>query len=352
MLEGMVKAMGRIGTLAACVGLGLVIGLASCSGGSRSGSIDTGPPPDAIELSQARERAIAALDGLASHADPVIRANAMEGLLEAPGRANKLLEQGLADDSPGVRAIALMGIGRAHRSDLLWQAKPLLRDRSPWVRLGAAYAMSANGDHSGTPEIAQALLKSDDPRLRAQAALVLGELGNQSALPLLREALTTTMPMAPQGQVRLMTLQMSEAMVKLGENDQVQPIRAALYPARAEDLEATALAARILGEVGDHASENQLALLTARLDEQGNMLPPEVRLAAAYALAQLGRTQGDFIALAYLDDPRASIRGLSALVLGEIGKTEHLGKLELLMDDPDPSVRVHAAAAVVRLTRP
>jgi HEAT repeat protein len=93
-------------------------------------------------------------------------------------------------------------------------------------------------------------------------------------------------------------------------------------------------------------------LLTARLDEGGNMLPPEVRLAAAYALAQLGRPQGDFIALAYLDDPRASVRGLSALVLGEIGKSEHLDKLELLMADPDPSVRVHAGAAVVRLTRP
>lgn len=344
--------MGRTGTLAACIGLSMAIGLASCGGGSGSRGVVAGPPPDAIQISQAREQAIASLEGLAAHADPVIRANAIEGLLEAPGRANKLLERGLADESPGVRAIALMGIGRARRDDLVRHAKPLLRDGSPWVRLSAAYAMSANGDHSGTQEIAQALLKSEDPRLRAQAALVLGELGNRSALPLLREGLTTQMPLAPTGQVRLMTLQMSEAMVKLGENEQVQPIRAALYPARAEDLEATALAARILGEVGDHASENQLALLTARLDERGNMLPPEVRLAAAYALAQLGRTQGDFIALAYLDDPRAAIRGLSALVLGEIGKTEHLGSLEQLMRDPDPSVRVHAAAAVVRLTRP
>ncbi len=341
--------MVRIGTLAVCVGL--AIGLVGCSGGSGS-SIDPGPPADAIEMSRARERAIESLEGLATHADPVIRGNALEGLLEAPGRANKWLERGLADESPGVRAIALMGIGRAHRADLAQQAKPLLRDRSPWVRLSAAYALSANGDHSATGEIARALLESDDPRLRAQAALVLGELGNRSALPLLREAIAKPMSLAPTGQVRLMSLQMSEAMVKLGESEQVQPIRAALYPARAEDLEATALAARILGEVGDHASENQLALLTARLDEKGNMLPPEVRLSAAYALAQLGKTQGDFIALAYIDDQRASIRGLSALVLGEIGKSEHLDTIELLMADPDPSVRVHAGAAVVRLTRP
>ncbi len=343
--------MGRMGTLAVCVGMALMIGLTACAGGS-GGSAAPGTPPDAVELSRARERAIGELETLATHADPVIRGNALEGLLEAPGRASDWLERGMTDQSPGVRAIALMGIGRARRGELAQQAKPLLRDRSPWVRLSAAYALSANGDHSGTPEIARALLNSEDPRLRAQAALVLGELGNPSALPLLREGLSKSMPLAPTGQLRLMTLQISEAMVKLRENDQIQPIRAALYPARPEDLEATALAARILGEVGDHASENQLALLTARLDEKGNMLPPEVRLSAVHALAQLGRTQGDFIALAYLNDPRASVRGFSALALGEIGKTQHLGKLEQLMVDPDPSVRVHASAAVVRLTRP
>lgn len=345
--------MGRMGTLAAIVCLAMVIGLASCAGGSGGrGSADSGQAPDAVELSKARERAIEALEGLATHADPVIRGNALEGLLEAPGRADDWLARGMVDQSPGVRAVALMGIGRGKRAALAEQAVPLLRDQSPWVRLATAYALAANGDHRGTPEIVRALMQSEEPRLRAQAAFVLGELGNPSALPLLREALAKPMTLSSTGQVRLMSLQMSEAMVKLGENDQIQPIRAALYPARAEDLETTALAARILGEVGDQASVNQLVLLTARLDDGGNMLPPEVRLSAAYALAQLGHPQGDFIAEAYMTDPRGSVRGLSALVLGEIGKTRHLGRVEMLMNDPDPSVRVHAAAAVVRLTRP
>jgi HEAT repeat protein len=342
-----------MGSLAAIACLAMVVALASCAGGSGTRrSPDSGSAPDAVEVSKARERAVEALEGLAGHADPVIRGNALEGLLEAPGRANEWLTRGMVDQSPGVRATALMGIGRSQKADLAQQGIPLLRDRSPWVRLGAAYALAANGDPRGMPEIARALLESDDPRLRAQAAFVLGELGNASALPLLRDALARPMTLAPTGQVRLMTLQMSEAMVKLGEQDQIQPIRAALYPARPEDLEATALAARILGEVGDQASVNQLALLTARLDDKGNMLPAEVRLAAAFALAQLGHTQGDFIAQAYRNDPRASVRGLSALVLGEIGKTRHLEQVETLMADPDPSVRVHAAAAVVRLTRP
>ena len=338
-----------------CIGVSLaaVMLLGACSGGGSSAAVDEpAAPPDAIELSQARERAIESLERLARHADPAIRGNALEALLEAPGRSAEWLRQGLNDESPGVRAIALMGIGRTQRADLAEQAAFLLRDRTPLVRLSAAYALAANGDHRGAPIIANALLESDEPRLRAQAAFVLGELGNPTALPLLREALGRSMPMAPAGQVRLMNLQMSEAMVKLGDQEQIQPIRAALYPARTEELEATALAARILGEVEDHASENQLALLTARLDDRGNMLPAEVRLSAIYALAQLGRTQGDVFAIAYLDDPRAPVRALAALALGQIGKSVHLERLEVLMADPDPGVRVHAAAAVVRLTRP
>ncbi|GIW74210.1 MAG: hypothetical protein KatS3mg103_0732 [Phycisphaerales bacterium] len=307
---------------------------------------------DAVALSTARERAIAALEGLAEHPDPVVRANALEALLEAPGRAERWLAKGLADPNPGVRAVALMGIGKGGYRTLALQAEPLLEDPSAMVRVNAAYALATAGRDGGMPILAQVLLGSDRPPERAQAAFVLGELGNRSALPLLREAAAKAMPMAPAGQVRLMALQMSEAMVKLGDQEQIQPIRAALYPARPEDLEATALAARILGEVGDHGSENQLVLLTARLDDRGNMMPPEVRLSAVYALAQLGRRQGDVFALAYLDDPSPSVRALAALCLGAIGKAEHLPAVEGLLADPDPGVRVHAAAAVVRLTRP
>ncbi len=350
--EGTVWVMVRTRTVIVCVAVCSTAMLAGCAGGGSGGPVDAGPTPGAIELSQAREGAIEQLEGLARHADPVIRGNAIEALLEAPGRAATWLEQGLSDQSPGVRAVALGGIAETGRADLAEQAKPLLRDRSPFVRLNAAYALAANGDDSGSQEIVRALMQTEEPRLRAQAAFVLGELGNRSAVPLLRDAASRPMPLAPDGQVRLMSLQMSEAMVKLGDSEQVQPIRAALYPASAQELEATALAARILGEVGDHASETQLAFLTARLDDGGNMLPPEVRLSAVYALAQLGKTQGDTIALAYLDDPRASIRGLSAIALGEIGKTQHLDSIRPLLADPDPSVRVHAAAAVVRLTRP
>jgi hypothetical protein len=43
----------------------------------------------------------------------------------------------------------------------------------------------------------------------------------------------------------MMELQISEARVKLGDEEALIDIRAALFPARSEDLEATALAAQI-----------------------------------------------------------------------------------------------------------
>ena len=349
--------MARWGGARTVVGVSLVCvvwsaGLAGCAGGAKRAEPPLGPAPDAVTLSEARERAIGLLDELAQHADPQVRGNALEGLLDAPGRSRAALSRALQDPSAGVRAIALMGIGRARRADLVGEASVLVRDPSPYVRVSAAYALAANGDASAMGEVATALLHADEPRLRSHAAMVLGELGNRSALPLLYEALGKPMPMAPAGQVRLMSLQMSEAMVKLGDTDQVQPIRAALYPGRIDDLEATAMAAGILGAVGDHGSIEQLVLLTARLDDRDRPMPAEVRLSAAYALAKLGRRQGDFIARAYLNDPVGSIRGQAALLLGEIGKGEYLGDLEAMLNDPDPRVRVHAAAAVVRLTRP
>ena len=137
--------MGRLPTLLLAALLAMTLGLTACAGGSSSriADADAGPTPDAVELSRARERAIESLEGLSRHADPAIRANALEGLLEAPGRASESLRQGLRDENPGVRAIALAGIGKAQRADLASESKFLLRYRSPLVRLNAAYAHAA-----------------------------------------------------------------------------------------------------------------------------------------------------------------------------------------------------------------
>jgi HEAT repeat protein len=93
---------------------------------------------------------------------------------------------------------------------------------------------------------------------------------------------------------------------------------------------------------------DELVILTVRTDKQGRKMPAEIRLAAAASLAKLGLDKGAFIADEFLPSPQAALRAHAAYVYGEIGHREDLAKLEKLMGDPVPQVRLSAAAAVLR----
>ena len=112
-----------------------------------------------------------------------------------------------------------------------------------------------------------AMMRHPDPRVRAQAAYVLGEIGNRSAAALLREAAKNPPTTAPLSQVRILQLQIAEALVKLGELDAIETVRASLFPSRPDDLETAALAVQIIGQVKDRRSIDQLIYLTALKDE-------------------------------------------------------------------------------------
>ena len=105
-----------------------------------------------------------------------------------------------------------------------------------------------------------------------------------------------SVPRASDTEIKLMQLQVSEALVKLGDDENVQSIRAALYPSRPEELEATALAVQILGQVRDKGSSGAMIHLAETKDAAGRPLPAEIRLGIAAALAKLGSPQGGFIA--------------------------------------------------------
>jgi hypothetical protein len=140
--------------------------------------------------------------------------------------------------------------------------------------------------------------------------------------------------------------------VRLGDEEAIHSIRAALFPARSEDLEATALAAQLTGELNDRAATRELVMLTRMTDDTGNLMPPEVRMAAAGSLGSLRIDQAapEAVAAEYLKDTEPTHRAQAAFVLGQCGRRENLGDLELLLDDLSPQVRVTAAAAIVRLS--
>lgn len=336
-----------------------VVASAGCGGGGGSlsrpqqGAATTPPGTlEAVRTGELRERAIALLTEATQSPAPEVRANAVEGLTVTPSRLKPLLPTVLQDENVGVRAVAAMAVGKGRMTAALPHVRPLAYDRSPLVKAAAVYALRRCGEMGpdADPTPIGALLWDESPRTRAHAAYLLGELRDPSARPMLAEALRVKMPRALPAEIRILELQIAEARVKLGDEAALHPIRAALYPSRPDDLEATALAAQIIGEVNDRRSIDQLVYLTARLDETGRPMPPEVRLAAAASLAKLGLPRGSFLAEEFLRDPKPGLRAQAALLLGVIGHRDGLKWLQPMLDDPEPRVRVAAAAAILRIT--
>ena len=308
------------------------------------------PTVTAVSRSELRERAIETLTSAVQSPVPQMRANAIEGMLSAPSRLEPLVALGLKDENLGVRSVAAMCVGRATLRSLGSAVTPLASDESAFVRLSATYSMMRLSIPVDPHAISQSLLTDPSPRVRAHAAYVLGELKNPSAAGMLRQALLDKMPLAPSEEVRLMQLQIAEALVKLGDSAQVQTVRAALYPSRPEELEAAALAVQIIGEVKDRGAIDQLIYLDAYVDESGQRMPAEVRLALASSMARMGMREGTFIAQEFKDNPNPAIRAQAASVFGETGQSANLGPLAILLDDAEGNVRVAAASAILKIT--
>ena len=297
-------------------------------------------------------RARAGAELLTLGADPAaqLRANSVEALGRgAPELAAPLVDAALTDPNEGVRAVAAVVAGKLGLRDTAPQLRVLLGDESIWVRMSAVFGLWALDEQVDPTPLSRALM-SGPPRQRAQAAFFLGEMGNPSALPMLADAANRSIPLASANEVRMFELQVDQARVKLGELELTQPIRAALYPTRPEELELTVLAVQLIGELGDQGAASELINLTARLDGAGNAMPAEVQIAAAAALARLGNARGEFLVLGYLKDDFPPIRAQAAWALGELGNPANLGRLERLLDDQSALVRLHAAGAILLLT--
>jgi HEAT repeat protein len=319
--------------------------------GARSKASLATPGFDASDLvanSGLRERAIALIEECALSEDAQIRANAVETAGLAPKRFSAVIAAGLEDKSPAVRCVAAMTVGKSRIKALVRHVQPLLNEESAFVRSAAIFALANCDAPVDRNPLAGMLLNDASPRVRSHVAYILGELKDKSALPLLRAAARERFPGATPEQQRLFELQLAEAMIKLGDDTQRPVVRAALYPSRPEELEAAALAVQIIGEVKDREAQYQLVNLSAYRDRQGNMYPAEVRLGIAGALGLMGLKEGGFIADEFAQHAAAPIRAQAAYVYGQIGLPEHWGKLDALLGDPEGSVRVAAAAGILR----
>ena len=315
-----------------------------------------------LTRSTVRESAIQALEAFAFDARAEFRANAIEALQRAPRRVEPIARAALTDANPGVRFAAAMTIGRLRLGESAAFVEPLLADREARVRMAAIYALA----RIGAPVDRTALgvwLMQGDAATRAQAAFVLGELGDDTAAPMLRDIARPPTPrpaeaqeLPPSGRPptigeTILRLQVAEALVKLGDDEMRSVMHSALYPKQRDDFEAAVLAAQILGELRDRSAITQLIELVERTPpgtgvggdarELVFVNPPELRLAAATALAKIGHRDGVYVADSYVRDPEAVLRAQTAFLYGHGGTALDLAKLEYLM--------VHDEAEVVRL---
>lgn len=307
------------------------------------------PPalPDPMTASMSPHEAASELLATAmSSPYAAIRANAIEGLAKNPEALRPLVGRALVDVNRGVRFVAAGVIGKAGLCDQAHLLEPLVRDESDSVRAGAIAALVECGAKVDQSPLA-GMLRSDDPEIRANAYLALGMIGNRSAAPMIRESLGRGMRLVNPLRVKLVELQGGEALVRLGDMAEIEPIRAALF-APGEQGELTVLACQILGRLGDHQSQGAMYRLARPAGE--DVRPVEIRLAALRALADLGvpdRNQLLQLSAPSLKDLSPMIRAQACFTVGAIGGDAAVNALVPLMADLDPNVQVAAAGAIL-----
>jgi HEAT repeat protein len=225
----------------------------------------------------------------------------------------------------------------------------MVRDSSPFVQSSAIYAARTLGDSSIDPTpVGNYATGHPSPRVRAHAASMLGLMGDPSAIPVLRAAASAKLVRASEGETRILRLTASESMARLGVDEEIHTLHAALFPSTPDQLEVAAVAAQMLGEIGSRRSMPELINLVVYEDSSTSQrMPAEVRMAAARSLGQLGKRDGAFVAMEYVNNSNPMLRAQAVRTLGVMQGGEVLPTIQRLMEDPDPGVRVAAAAAAL-----
>ena len=302
---------------------------------------------DALRLGP-RERAISILLAAGRSEWPQFRANALEALTSDVQLLRGEIVGGLLDENRGVRFVALMALYEARLWALAPLVEPMLDDPSDSVRAAAMLVLDGAGKEIDLTPLAM-MASSGDPEIRANAYVVLGLLGNRSAAALIRDSLGDSLGLVAQDRVRIVDLQAAAALVRLGEQKEIEPLRAALF-APVEQSELTALAIQALIELQDKASTGMLVRLVEASGDQQR--PPEIRLFAASAVARLGMQEpGPLLRLAseYLAFEDPLIRAQVAILLGDVSDATALSELSAMMRDPSPIVQLAAAGGVLKL---
>ncbi len=302
--------------------------------------LDANAPPEKIAIDLLLEASVSP--------DAIYRAHSLEGLESRVAVLQPIACRLLADPNAGVRFSAAIVVGKKRLSDCTQILEPLRLDPDPSVRAAALYALVRLGKTVDLSPLNE-LVSSPNAEIRANTFFVLGELKNPTAIPLVESVVGRRLLGVDQTRARIVDLQAAEAMAKMGDYRQYDPIRAALF-APSEQSEIVALACQMVGETNDRGARGHLIGLW---NGRGPLEKPiEIRLIAGAALARIGEPNLEPImqlCQVAAKDSAPTIRAQAAATLGWVGGKRALDALTPLLRDPYAMVRLSAASAYLRV---
>ncbi len=319
--------------------MGWVVAWLGAMAGAQEPTDVTDKVKAAVDRSRAHEQAVQVLLNVAQDDNPFLRANVIEAMQPIPKRALPLTQRGLSDPNPVVRFAAVVTTGRLKLKGLSDAVRPLTRDENASVRCAAVYCLHSLGIPVDLTPLAD-YLTSREPGVRANAAMILGLLGDASAVPMLKQTVSSPMPRISAQKAAVVRMQFAEAIVRLGDDSELNTLRAGTYN---QFGEVRVVAINAMGAVGD---ERMIPALKSLLSDE----PAEVIMAAAGSLARLGDASGRKRALSYAGAENPVHRSQAAWVLGYLRDRQTLKKLADMLSDKSAQVRVAAAASVIRRT--
>jgi len=278
--------------------------------------------------------------GLAD-SDPRVRANSVEVAVSTKQVPLMPKVQRLLNDQfAPVRFLAIMAVGDLQYTLAKNEVTQLLKDKDQNVAIAAAYSLAKLGQPEYLTMVRNAIA-SDDQTVRANAALLLGKSGDHSKLT--QQALWWTLQR--RDSTDRVRFQAAEALAMLGDQNIYPRLWAMLISAYADDR---VVGIRAMGALGTEQAKNALVTM---LDD--SIL--EVRLAAAEQLGKFADPMGEPQVLEVFTknltvglDPESleRVNVLTALAIGQIGTDSLVKYLPQLLKDESKFVCIAAAKAV------
>jgi len=291
-------------------------------------------PPPAVSMPldvSLHRKALNELLADAQGDDMHLRANAIEALQEAGvPEAGETAMRGLLDPEPLVRFVSCMAIGQLRFDEAHDRLLRMFENEPNTVKVGVIFALHRLGDTRYSHQL-ESLARDADPEVRGKTALALGFLGEPSAIVILHPMRHDT-----EESVRL---QASTSLWLLGNEQGLDDLAGYAVSGYPDDL--------ILATLGLAGPKNPRVSQHIRANLVSDY--PEVELAAARALGELGSDEGYAIAMKGAESSDSIQRSLAALALGAIGRSDAQPELGKLLDDSTPAVRLSAATALLEL---